>query len=353
MDDAEKKRREVQRQTREYVLKLRADGTDPKAIKRLTREFKHKQNKRKAPDDVEGETSRERKSRKWREKVFGERPKGAPSQFGNDRRNNFNNMQNKPWMSEDDAKNQKREDAARKHDVVIIPIFWKRNEEEAEMVKESAQKLKDLLMKHRINAWIDQRSSLLPGQKYEYWESMGVDLRMELGPSEARSQTICLSKARSADRSQLAQRWKDMPTNSPEALHKIFDILRENGLKWLKQYKHEGCHSCEELERERGFDPADGSGAPVPRRSEPITRERRTLPKEPLGQHKKFDDGDEDEDSDNEKSKPKRAKSSHNQEAEDKGDQDMESKKSKKTPSKSKKPKHASGDSLEGNYALD
>ncbi|GBG33585.1 Proline--tRNA ligase [Hondaea fermentalgiana] len=370
--DGEQRRRDTQREVQALVTRLRKEGLDRKEIKRRTRQLKDRRRSEAA------RLSGGPKSRKWREKAFGERPRGGRDDRQND-------ASNKPWMSEDAEKNQKRDEAARKHDLVIIPILWKRREEEANMVREAAQQLKNKLMKHRINTWIDQRSSLLPGQKYEFWESMGVNLRVELGPSEARSQTMCLSQARGVDGPRdkgAAQRWPDLAVDSPEALHKVFDLLRDNGVKWLKQKEHEGCKACSQLEAEKAFAPAGERSEDDPefmarlqqqkmQQGPPRAGEkRRTAPVEHEGTHVKFDeDEDEDEDEDDENSensdeeegdKPAVKKASSGKKEEKTAIR--ETSKSRTPPAKRQKtssettkakPVRESGDSLEANYALD
>ena len=44
-----------------------------------------------------------------------------------------------------------------------------------------------------FDAWIDQRTKYTPGQKFAYWEHIGVKYRLEIGPKEVESNTLVLS----------------------------------------------------------------------------------------------------------------------------------------------------------------
>ena len=79
---------------------------------------------------------------------------------------------------------EQREELGKKHDLVIIPIFWKRNVGEKENIIDACNELKEKLIAYRLNVWIDQRTKYTPGQKYAYWEHLGVLVRIEMGPKE-------------------------------------------------------------------------------------------------------------------------------------------------------------------------
>ena len=53
---------------------------------------------------------------------------------------------------------------------------------------DAALGLKAYLAQFSLNVWVDQRTKYTPGQKFAYWEHIGVKLRIEVksGPQPAR-----------------------------------------------------------------------------------------------------------------------------------------------------------------------
>eukprot|EP00937_MAST-01D_sp_MAST-1D-sp2_P004198 g4198.t1 len=125
---------------------------------------------------------------------------------------------------------QKREELGSKHDVVIVPIFWKKREEEAESIKSAARGIKARLAAHKVDCWIDQRHKYTPGQKFAYWEHLGVMLRIELGPKDIPRSTCSLCRVHEAGDYKGADRVKDVPL----AGQALFDALRKLGLAKLE-----------------------------------------------------------------------------------------------------------------------
>ena len=87
-----------------------------------------------------------------------------------------------------------------KHHVVIIPVFWRREEKNKFNVETVCSEIQTRLIRHGINVWIDSRREYTPGQKYAYWEHLGVALRIEVGASELNASTgpccniVCATK---------------------------------------------------------------------------------------------------------------------------------------------------------------
>lgn len=78
----------------------------------------------------------------------------------------------------DDAKSR------RVHDLVIIPIFWRQHPGEEDAVVADADRIKSML---KADVWIDRTHKKSPGQKYAFWEDVGVRFRIELGPDDVRN----------------------------------------------------------------------------------------------------------------------------------------------------------------------
>jgi len=82
-----------------------------------------------------------------------------------------------------------------KHDLVVIPIFWKQKQDERLAILEASETAKQYLSKAGLNVWVDQRTKYSPGQKFAYWEHLGVMLRIEVGPSDLGKSTCTLCKS--------------------------------------------------------------------------------------------------------------------------------------------------------------
>merc|ERR1711934_16107 len=70
-----------------------------------------------------------------------------------------------------------------KHDIVVIPICWRGRHDHVRIIN-AAQTVKDLLTQQGIDAWIDGRRQYPPGQKFAYWEHLGLKYRVEIGPED-------------------------------------------------------------------------------------------------------------------------------------------------------------------------
>jgi prolyl-tRNA synthetase len=81
-------------------------------------------------------------------------------------------------------KNFSRQEKGEKHDLVIIPILWRRHEKESLRLEEICSKLKHALMSIGLDTWVDGRRQYTPGQKFAYWEHLGIKVRIEIGPGD-------------------------------------------------------------------------------------------------------------------------------------------------------------------------
>merc|ERR1711970_712270 len=76
-----------------------------------------------------------------------------------------------------------------KHEVVVVPICWRGHGEKKELVDKICENVKTALMTRGIDCWVDNRRQYTPGQKFAYWEHLGVPLRIEVGEQEAAAKT--------------------------------------------------------------------------------------------------------------------------------------------------------------------
>ena len=83
--------------------------------------------------------------------------------------------------------------AVEKIDIVIIPIHYNRNEGERARVLDAAKLAKTTLAAAKLNVWTDMRKAYSPCEKFQYWESLGQNLRIEIGPKDVAKRTFIVA----------------------------------------------------------------------------------------------------------------------------------------------------------------
>lgn len=76
------------------------------------------------------------------------------------------------------------EEKANQNDVIIVPVAWKRNHSDKVAVDATCDALRRALFSTGLSPWLDCRREYSPGQKFAYWEHMGVAFRIEIGPED-------------------------------------------------------------------------------------------------------------------------------------------------------------------------
>lgn len=76
------------------------------------------------------------------------------------------------------------EEKACSNDVIIIPVAWKRNHTDKIRVDATCDNVRRALHMTGLRPWLDCRREYSPGQKFAYWEHMGVKFRIEIGPDD-------------------------------------------------------------------------------------------------------------------------------------------------------------------------
>ena len=76
------------------------------------------------------------------------------------------------------------EQKASRNDVIIIPVAWKKNHSDKIRVDATCDNVRRALYSTGLNPWLDCRREYSPGQKFAYWEHMGVQFRIEIGPED-------------------------------------------------------------------------------------------------------------------------------------------------------------------------
>ena len=111
--------------------------------------------------------------------------------------------------------------------VVIVPI-WKTDEERAATI-ETAKRIADELgsfKRHdheRIRMHVDDRVGIKPGNKYYYWETRGIPLRLEIGPRDLASQSGMLVRRDTREKRPIA--FDSLKGDLPVILDQIQDDM--------------------------------------------------------------------------------------------------------------------------------
>lgn len=180
----EAQRREAQKQLQQKILALKQSGATKEDINKVKQDFRNENYFR-----ISTDKKKQKKEKFERKKAKAERK--AARKAGTV-------VEEKPEeLSWWDAEKQKKEKAAElgsKHEVVIIPISWKKHAEEREQVNDTCDRVKKRLMEKGVNAWIDWRTLYTPGQKFAYWEHLGVNRRIEVGPQDVSNKTCTMSR---------------------------------------------------------------------------------------------------------------------------------------------------------------
>ena len=86
--------------------------------------------------------------------------------------------------------------------IVIIPIYYSKTDEEAVMKK--ADEIKTLLENNnQLRVHIDTRDELTPGYKFHDWEMKGIPVRIEIGPKDIANNKVVLVKRHNGKKSDI------------------------------------------------------------------------------------------------------------------------------------------------------
>jgi hypothetical protein len=76
------------------------------------------------------------------------------------------------------------EEKAVANDVIIIPVAWRGVSHEKLSIDVTCDAVRQALYSTGLRPWLDCRREYTPGQKFAYWEHMGVRHRIEIGPDD-------------------------------------------------------------------------------------------------------------------------------------------------------------------------
>ncbi|MEM2415766.1 MAG: proline--tRNA ligase [Nitrososphaerota archaeon] len=126
--------------------------------------------------------------------------------------------------------------------LVIIPIPYKGFENDIEnYCIEIFNKLKD---DYRVT--IDNRKDVRPGEKFYYWELLGVPIRIEIGPSEVKEKTVTLVRRDNLNRKNVSIENLQYEINS--LLNDLDNNLRSKSKKILENLI-ENCFNVKDVKK--------------------------------------------------------------------------------------------------------
>jgi len=111
--------------------------------------------------------------------------------------------------------------------VVIVPIAYKGSEE---TVRAEARKIGEELTSAGVRVHIDEREDKTPGWKYNYWEMMGVPLRIEVGPRDIENRQVVIARRDTLEK--YAAPRDNLVDSVIELMREITNNMREEA--WLR-----------------------------------------------------------------------------------------------------------------------
>ncbi|MEM3407159.1 MAG: proline--tRNA ligase [Nitrososphaerota archaeon] len=120
--------------------------------------------------------------------------------------------------------------------LVIIPIPYKDFEND---IEEYCKEIFNML-KNNYRITIDDRKDIRPGEKFYYWELLGVPIRIEIGPLEVKERTVTLVRRDNLNRKnvpieklqyEIKSLFNEIDNNLKSKSNKILEDLIENCFK--------------------------------------------------------------------------------------------------------------------------
>ncbi|MBS7640456.1 MAG: proline--tRNA ligase [Candidatus Bathyarchaeia archaeon] len=115
--------------------------------------------------------------------------------------------------------------------VIIIPVVYKGVAEE---VYSYAREVYEMIKREGIRVHLDDSEDKTPGEKYYYWEKLGVPIRVEVGPKDQRERKVTI-----VDRISFRRRVIDLE-ETVKTIKSMFDeiieALKERSERTLKEF---------------------------------------------------------------------------------------------------------------------
>eukprot|EP00931_Biecheleriopsis_adriatica_P120998 TRINITY_DN96089_c0_g1_i1.p1 TRINITY_DN96089_c0_g1~~TRINITY_DN96089_c0_g1_i1.p1 ORF type:complete len:348 (+),score=109.64 TRINITY_DN96089_c0_g1_i1:45-1088(+) len=200
----EDERRKVQREIQQLVVRLRAEGKSNAEIEAAKKDVKAK---------------------------YG----GSLKQPGHNKKKKKEKAE--AWLNSDKAKEKRKANVSKEHELVVIPVFWRGRHDKLDVVK-AAEDIKACVAQQGVDVWVDSRRQLTPGQKFAHWEHRGVMLRVEVGPEDLQAGVCRVCKAQTpGDYKSVERRKVKLP---PAGARALLLALKEWGLEQIEIERREG-----------------------------------------------------------------------------------------------------------------
>lgn len=135
----------------------------------------------------------------------------------------------------------------RKHDVVIVPIFWRQKIGEEEAVVADAERIKSMIGL-ALDVWIDRTHKKNPGQKYAFWEAVGVRHRIEIGPDDVKAKNCVVASTQGSYAT--AKRKTINSTSRKSLLAALQDVGLDKARRALEKKGGDGADESEDVEKQ-------------------------------------------------------------------------------------------------------
>lgn len=201
------RRKSIQKQVQELVVKMRAEGKSEAEIGAAKAELK-----RKAGPVFKPDGHRAKKAQAWKEKM-------------------------REVQQSEEGKADRKAKLQKEHDLVVIPVIWRGRHDHWEVLR-AAEDIKALVAQHNVDVWLDSRRHYSPGQKFAHWEYRGVMLRVEVGPEDLKAGVCRVCKATTpGDHRSVQRKTVRLP---PKGARTLLVTLKEWGLPGIEVERRKG-----------------------------------------------------------------------------------------------------------------
>ena len=115
--------------------------------------------------------------------------------------------------------------------VVIVPIYNKKVDDT--IVDNYVKEMVDSLKRQGIRVHYDNRKSYRPGFKYNYYETMGVPVRVDIGPRDVKNGTCDVTRRDTCEKTRGADFQKQSKFGISDLLDEIHSDMYQNALDTL------------------------------------------------------------------------------------------------------------------------
>eukprot|EP00798_Chlamydomonas_sp_ICE-L_P018588 gene18588-25100_t len=98
----------------------------------------------------------------------------------------------------------KKKGERNKRGVVVMPIFWEERTEEKASIITAVDEVEAILTDMGVKFSRDDNNKYMPGERMKHWEEIGIPLRIEIGPKDAKTGSCVV--ARSGEPGTVAQK---------------------------------------------------------------------------------------------------------------------------------------------------